>query len=152
MRMPLGLQTTVSENAPAPCRKRERRVVPQSSDDSNEESDGHFSLQNSDDDPETFSSSESENEEPENRAKYAVGDYIIVLYPGNGRKYPGIITQVLKNTVVVRCMEKKARSWNWPTNVDECEYKWENIVMKIKEPRKISKRNQYIIEELNEYV
>lgn len=37
-------KSAVSNNAPAPHHKAIHRVTPQSSDDSSEESDGHFSL------------------------------------------------------------------------------------------------------------
>ncbi len=90
-----------------------------------EDSDSHYSLQNSDNEMETFSllngdKDDEFEEEPENH--YAVNDYVIVLYPGNGCQYPGIITRKMKNTAMIKCMEKRKKSWAWPDDEDKCEY------------------------------
>ncbi len=143
------ISSVASESSRAFKRKRV------SNDSTSEDSDGHYSLQNSDDEMETFSLLDDDKddefeEEPENH--YAVNNYVIVLYPGNGCQYPGIITRKLKNTAVVKCMKKRKKSWAWTDDGDKCEYSFKNILRKIREPKKISKRNQYLVPELTEYV
>lgn len=80
---------------------------------------------------------------------YKVGDYVIVLYTGDGLHYPGKIVQIGKLSAVVRCMEKAdgvSGSWRWPKRRDELTYEWQFVSKRIPAPKATSKRNLYSID------
>ena len=61
--------------------------------------------------------------------EYEVGDWVVVQY--NGSEYPGEITDILANEVVVSSMHRAGNFWKWPNRKDEIVYRLENVVTKI---------------------
>lgn len=80
-----------------------------------------------------------------------IDNFVIVLYSGNGQQYPGKITKLSKENVTVECMVKGSKCWRWPDRVDSHEYKWGDVLCKIKPP-KIKKRNQFFVPELDSFI
>ncbi|XP_039287903.1 otolith matrix protein OMM-64-like [Nilaparvata lugens] len=81
---------------------------------------------------------------------FTIDNFVIVVY--NGQKYPGKIVKILDNGPVVECMEKKLKFWRWPEKQDCMEYDWDDICEKINPPKVASKRNQFAVPELDNFV
>lgn len=81
---------------------------------------------------------------------YAVDNFVIILY--NKQQYPGRILSLSDDGPTVECMEKGLKFWRWPKIKDCMEYKWEDIVGKISPPKICSKRNQFTVPELDNFV
>lgn len=152
--------TDVTEATAGPSKsqaslKRQRKVSFSSSSD--EDDSTAVSLE-SDEVSETFSdleesltgANDSVNIEKLKPEEYAVNNYVIVLF--NGEKYPGKIISISQEGPIVDCMEKGLKFWRWPERKDAIIYEWEDVLCKINSPKVISKRNQFLIPELQNFV
>lgn len=75
--------------------------------------------------------------------------YVIIKY--EEEYWPGIVTQVHKSGVTVRCMSKSGNCWIWPKQEDILTYNISDVVCKINPPTKVSsKRELYNIPELKD--
>lgn len=81
--------------------------------------------------------------------KYNVGDFVIVMF--ENKKFPGRITAIREKGAYVDCIEKKSKSWRWPTKKDCIKYEWGDVIGKI-EPPKLCKRNFFGVPDLDEFV
>ncbi|XP_044741169.1 MFS-type transporter clz9-like isoform X3 [Chrysoperla carnea] len=81
---------------------------------------------------------------------FAVDNFVIVIY--NGQKYPGKIVSIFDHGPVVECMEKKIKFWRWPEKQDRMAYDWDDVWEKINPPKIASKRNQFTVPELDNFV
>lgn len=84
-----------------------------------------------------------------NPEEISVDQFVIILF--NDEKYPGRVLKITKEGPVVDCMEKKLLCWKWPPKKDTGLYEWKNVLRKI-HPPKLTKRNQYLVPELNNFV
>lgn len=82
-----------------------------------------------------------------NPLEFAVDNFVVVNY--NGEKYPGRIVSISSSGPIVECMEKKLKFWRWPEKKDTFSYDWEDVYCKIKPPKMVSKRNQFIVPEID---
>lgn len=73
----------------------------------------------------------------------AISDWVIVQY--DGVQYPGEVVEVDTNMheVKVNVMHRAGAYWKWPCNVDNIQYKWENVVRKINPPEVAGTRGQF---------
>lgn len=139
---------------PKPPRKQRRVSFSTSSDNSSDE----VQLE-SDELSETFSDLE-EVAQPVNQnfdqgsrinpKDMAIADFVLLIF--NGTKYPGKIISISDEGPTVDCMEKGLKYWRWPEKKDAILYNWEEVIKKIDEPKMVSKRNQYRVAELDNFV
>ncbi len=105
---------------------------------------------------EEFSSSDESNHEDnvsnQISKQYDVDDYVIVLYEGDGSTYPGKIVKKTKKGAVVMCMNKLGRWWHWLEKEDRFEYEYHATKRKINPPKMMSRRNQYSVPELDNFI
>jgi len=148
---------------PGPVPKKKKRIVVVSSSSSDEsdimsiidESDSGSELYGSDDSEyvDNLHADESQADEAQasepDQASYIVGDFVIVMFDGN--KFPGRITAISEKGAKVDCMEKRSKSWRWPTKQDCIEYEWSDVIGKI-EPPILCKRNFFRVPDLDEFV
>lgn len=113
-----------------------------------------------------LSASEKENETPSDSEEcseartietqklkavdYAVEDFVLVLF--NGEKYPGRIVRISDEGPTVDCMERGFKFWRWPQKEDSIQYDWDDVLCKIDPPKKMSKRNQFSVHEIDNFV
>lgn len=108
------------------------------------------SEEDSDENVDNLHADEVEADEPESdQASYNVGDFVIVLF--ENKKFPGRITAIREKGAEVDCMEKRSKSWRWPTKKDCIEYEWGDVIGKI-EPPKLCKRNFFLVSDFDEFV
>lgn len=81
---------------------------------------------------------------------FSVDNFVIVVY--NRQKYPGKMLNISENGPTVECMEKKLKFWRWPEKQDCLTYDWEDVWMKIAPPKIASKRNQFHVPELENFL
>lgn len=82
--------------------------------------------------------------------QYVVDNFVIISF--NGSKYPGKVVKISQDGATVDCMEKGLKCWRWPARKDCDIYDWKDVLGKIEPPRMISKRNQYAVPELEDFV
>lgn len=80
---------------------------------------------------------------------YDIGDYVLVKW--NSIIYPGQITSLNEEGVLVNCMKKGKTYWRWPSFKDEQLYSWNYILKKISVPKFIHKGN-FTIPEISAYL
>lgn len=80
----------------------------------------------------------------------SVDNFVIVVY--NRQKYPGQILNISENGPTVECIEKKLKFWRWPEKQYCLTYDWEDVWMKIAPPKIASKRNQFHVPELDNFL
>lgn len=126
-----------------------------------EESSGDVSLA-SDTESETFSDLLQDDSTKESVVKIQegsstdlnliLGDFVIVRY--DNHYWPGVLVEyVLRDGWVVSCMEKVGKLWKWPEKKDVLSYSNDDIIMKITEPKVVSKtRHLYSIPELDHFL
>lgn len=83
-------------------------------------------------------------------ANLNIGDFVLVTF--NANQYPGKIIKISEEGPTVDCMEKGIKFWRWPEKNDTFLYSWEDVIMKINEPKMVSKRNQYKVPEIDNFV
>jgi hypothetical protein len=153
------LQQASVDTGPVAKNKKRKVVSSSSSDESDimdfvDESDSG-SEEDSDENVDNLHADEVEANEPQagepesNQASYNVGDFVIVMF--ENKKFPGRITAIREKGAEVDCMEKRSKSWRWPTKKDCIEYEWGDVIGKIKPP-KLCKRNFFLVPDLDEFV
>jgi len=83
------------------------------------------------------------------KANYNVDDFVIVKFDNN--MFPGRIVTISDNSATIDCMEKRSKSWRWPTKKDCIDYEWGDVIRKIKPPI-LGKRNFFRVPELEDFV
>lgn len=76
------------------------------------------------------------------------GDFVLVTYEGD--HYPGEVKSVKKNGFQVSCMVKTGQYWKWPSKPDLLLYPPSDIIQLISEPKKISRRGLFSVQEMAE--
>lgn len=85
-----------------------------------------------------------------NQNDLEIDNFVIVLF--NGEKYPGKVVSLSEKGPTVDCMERKLKYWRWPQKKDVILYDWMDVLRKIDPSKMVSKRNQFYISELDDYV
>lgn len=83
---------------------------------------------------------------PNTKTNFTIGDYVVVNY--NDDLYPGQITGINSGKINVSSMAKKGAQWIWPARKDELDYDFEDVLFTIKKPSQISRREIYVVPEL----
>lgn len=79
--------------------------------------------------------------------RYAVGDFVIVVY--EAKFFPGKILETTTEGAVVSAMQKTFNFWKWPERIDSMFYLWDDILKHISPPKKShSKRDIYEVKEM----
>ncbi|CAH0554936.1 unnamed protein product [Brassicogethes aeneus] len=63
-----------------------------------------------------------------------IGDHFLIKWGTS--KYPGEVLSVFEDGLMVRCMKQGVKFWRWPYIKDEQLYKWEDVIQKIKPPKR----------------
>jgi len=140
---------------PIKSKKTKIQLSSSSSDEELDEiilqSDGISDLNSdSDSDDNPTVSALSNKEAKLNQNDLEIDNFVIVLF--NGEKYPGRIVSISKKGPVVDCMEKRLKFWRWPQRKDAIVYDWKDVLRKINPPKIVSKRNQFSVFELEDFV
>lgn len=80
------------------------------------------------------------------------GNYVIVLY--EEKHYPGKVVKTIQpaNEFVVSTMKKSGlRDWKWPEEKDEITYSRDEVICKIEEPKKKTKRGTFTVPEMADF-
>lgn len=80
-------------------------------------------------------------------ATYDIGDYVLIRW--NHEIYLGTIISVSEEAAFIKSMEKRIKSWRWPTIKDEQLYPWTDFLQKIKPP-KLIRRECYSVREIDQ--
>ena len=77
-----------------------------------------------------------------------VGEFVIVTY--EGANFPGKVTEVdeegARVSTLIKC--SRGKDWQWPTPVDEIDYRWEQIVKQNITLISLNKRRQFRVPDL----
>ena len=79
---------------------------------------------------------------------FEVGDWVVVQY--DKQKYPGEITDVFNEEVVVSAMHPASgKCFKWPNHMDKCIYPFSAIIAKIHPPKVAGRRRQFSFDYFN---
>lgn len=85
-----------------------------------------------------------------NKNDLKIDDFVIVLF--NENKYLGKIVSLSEKGPIVDCMFRTFKFWRWPEKKDAILYEWKDVLKKIDPPKIVSKRNQFSVSELDDFV
>ena len=63
-----------------------------------------------------------------------VGDWVLVIYDGDGQSYPGEVTYTDLRQLQVNVMQKSGSYYKWPRTKDNIFYRHENVIQKLSAP------------------
>jgi hypothetical protein len=88
------------------------------------------------------------HDEDEEIMGISVGDWVMVMYDGDGQSYPGEVTYVDEKHLQVNVMQKSGRHYKWPLVKDNIFYNYENVVQRLSPPVVAGNRGQFSFPEL----
>ncbi|KAG5868164.1 hypothetical protein JTB14_020308 [Gonioctena quinquepunctata] len=90
-----------------------------------------------------------ENSANNQELKATIDRYVVVQYEGS--YYPGNITQVKSNSLLISTMERSEADWKWPCQKDEIWFDNIEVMETIETPVKNNSLGIYTVKELNKY-
>lgn len=76
-----------------------------------------------------------------------IGEHVLFQY--EGEIFPGKIITFDDNGATLSAMVKSLKNWKWPDKPDTLYYQWDDIIGRIRQPKKVCNRGHFSVPELD---